>query len=45
MIYIESLKSYIGKISDEEFTDLAKRIYEITDFICEDYPKHRMVFS
>lgn len=41
MIYIESLKSYIGKISDEEFADLAKRIYEITDFICEDYPKHR----
>lgn len=39
MVYIESLKSYIGKISDEEFA--AKRIYDITDFICEDYPKHK----
>ena len=41
MVYIESLKSYIGKISDEEFVTLAKRIYDITDFICEDYPKHK----
>lgn len=41
MVYIESLKSYIGKISAEEFANLAKRIYDITDFICEDYPKHK----
>ena len=39
MIYIESLKSYIGKISVEEFADLAKMIYEITDFIFGYYEK------
>ena len=41
MVCIESLKSYIGKISDKEFDDLAKRIYDITDFICKDYPKYK----
>ncbi len=41
MVHIESLKSYIGKISNEEFANLAKRIYDITDFICEDYPNHK----
>ena len=41
MICIESLKSYIGKVSEDEFAELAKRIYDITDFICEDYPKHK----
>lgn len=41
MICIESLKSYIGKVSEEEFAELAKKIYDITDFICEDYPEHK----
>ncbi len=41
MINIESLKSHIGKLSEKEFMDLATNIYDITDFICEDYPKHR----
>lgn len=40
-VKIESLKSYIGNVSDEEFMKLAKRIYEITDFICTDYPRHK----
>lgn len=38
---IESLKSYIGKVTEEEFRLLATKIYIITDFICEDYPKHK----
>lgn len=41
MIKIESLKDYIGNISNEEFINLATQIYMITDFICEDYPKHK----
>ncbi len=41
MIKVESLKDYLGIISDEEFINLATRIYMITDFICEDYPKHK----
>ena len=35
MVKIESLKDY-------DFIRLSKQIYDITDFICEDYPK---VFS
>lgn len=41
MINIESLKNYIGKISEEEFMELAKKIYNITDFICADYPSYK----
>lgn len=41
MIKIESLKDYAEKISKEEFTKLAKQIYDITDFICTDYPKYK----
>jgi hypothetical protein len=40
MINIESLKDYIGIISNNEFMELATKIYMITDFICEDYPKY-----
>ena len=40
MVKIECLKNYL-KCSPEEFNDLATRIYMITDFICEDYPKHK----
>ncbi len=41
MIKIESLKDYLGIISNEEFIRLATKIYMITDFICEDYPKYK----
>ena len=44
MVKIESLKDYIGILSEEEFIRLAKKIYDITDFICEDYPKHKEQF-
>ena len=41
MITIESLKKYVGIISEEDFMELATKIYMITDFICDDYPKHK----
>jgi len=41
MIKVESLKDYIQILNQEEFLELATRIYMITDFICEDYPKHK----
>lgn len=41
MVPIECLKDYMGKLTEEEFMELAIRIYQITDFICEDYPKHK----
>ena len=41
MINIESLNNYVGIISEEETMKLATKIYMITDFICEDYPKYR----
>lgn len=41
MINIESLKKYVGIIPEEEFMELATKIYMITDFICDDYPKHK----
>lgn len=41
MINIESLKKYVGIISKEELMELATKIYMITDFICDDYPKHK----
>ena len=41
MINIESLKKYVGIIPEEYFMELATKIYMITDFICDDYPKHK----
>ena len=41
MINIESLKKYIGTITEEEFTKLANNIYMITNFNCDDYPKYK----
>lgn len=41
MINIESLKKYVGIIPEEEFMELGTKIYMITDFICDDYPKHK----
>lgn len=38
---IESLKNYVGNVTEEEFMILATKIYMITDFICEDYPKYK----
>lgn len=34
---IESLKNYVGNVTEEEFMILATKIYMITDFICDDY--------
>lgn len=39
MVKIESLKDYIGVLNEDDFIRLSKQIYDITDFICEDYPK------
>lgn len=44
MINIESLKEYIGIIPEEKFMKLATKIYMITDFICDDYPKYKEWF-
>lgn len=41
MINIESIKNYIGTITEDEFIELASKIYMITDFICDDYPKRK----
>lgn len=41
MLNIESLKEYVTNNSNEEFLELATKVYMITDFICEDYPKHK----
>ena len=41
---IESLKKYIGNVSKEEFMRLATKIYMITDFVCDDYPKRKEWF-
>ena len=41
MINIESLKNYIGNISEEELMHLATKIYMITDFICNDYQEYK----
>ena len=38
---IESLKNYVGNVTEEEFMILATKIYMITDFICDNYPKHK----
>ncbi len=40
MVKIESLKDYIGVLNEDDFIRLSKQIYDITDFICEDYPKN-----
>ena len=36
---IESLKNYVGNVTEEDFMILATKIYMITDFIYDDYPK------
>lgn len=41
MIYIESLKEYVGVISEEELKKISTKIYMLTDFICDDYPEYR----
>ncbi len=41
MVKIESLKDYIGVLNEDDFIRLSKQIYDITDFICKDYPKHK----
>lgn len=41
MVKIESLKDYLNILDKNEFEKLATKIYMITDFICEDYPKHK----
>lgn len=41
MMKIESLKDYIGILSEDEFIKLSKQIYDIIDFLCEDYPKYK----
>lgn len=41
MIRIESLKDYLDILDKEDFEKLSTKIYMITDFICEDYPKHK----
>ena len=41
MINIKSLKNYVGIIPEKEFMELATKIYMITDFICNDYPKYK----
>lgn len=40
-IKIESLKSYIGHITEEELIQFATKIYMITNFIVEDYPQYK----
>ncbi|MEG2232590.1 MAG: hypothetical protein RRY16_01300 [Bacilli bacterium] len=44
MINIESIKDYIGNIPDDKVLELATRIYMITDFICDNYPKYKKWF-
>ncbi len=41
MIRIESLKDYLDILDKEDFEKLSTKIYMITDFICEDYPKYK----
>ena len=41
MVKIENLKDYLNILDKNEFEKLATKIYMITDFICEDYPKHK----
>lgn len=41
MINVESLKKYVGNVSDEQFINICMKIYMVTDFICEQYPKYK----
>lgn len=41
MIKIESLKDYLEITSNEEFINLATKIYMITASACKDYPNHK----
>lgn len=40
-IKIESLKNYIGHITEEELMQFATKIYMTTNFIVEDYPQYK----
>ena len=40
-IKIESLKNYIGHITEEELMQFATKIYMLTNFIVEDYPQYK----
>lgn len=39
-IRVESLKDYIGVLSDDELMDLGNKIYMTIDFVKADYPNH-----
>lgn len=41
MINVESLKKYVGTITEQEFMELATKIYMITNFICDDYSQYK----
>ena len=41
MFKVECLKDYYGNISEDDFFELANKIYLITEFTCEDYPNHK----
>lgn len=43
MIKIKSLKDYINQTNKEKFINLATNIYNITDFICKDYPNYKKI--
>ena len=44
MFNVESLKDYIGKISEEELRKLTTKIYNLTEFIGDDYLKYQEWF-
>lgn len=44
MFKIESLKKYVGKVTNDELMELARKIYMITSFICDDYSQYKEWF-
>ena len=44
MINIESLKDYVDTSTEEELMTLARKIYMLTDSMCNDYPRHNEWF-
>lgn len=44
MIKVESLKSYIDILSNDDFMNLSKRIYSFSNSISEDYPDYKEWF-
>ena len=44
MYKIESLKDYVGKVTEEELMLLAAKIYMITDYSCDDYRNRKEWF-